>query len=178
MLRTEFDGEKILADFNLTVGELERARKFGLGDALRALQPVARREIGKATNLRSRSITRRVRIYPRRGRLWIGAGNAPLVTSYADVSIVPIRRRRRGELGEIPRAVVDRGSVLEGVFVRRINQVNVPLRGVRGTRSVEAVRRPYGPEAEQAFDKVVAAAPPIIDRAFRAAAERVIRARS
>ena len=178
MLRTEFDGEKILADFNLTVSELERARKFGLGDALKALRTVARDEVGKATNLRSRSVNRRVHIYPRRGRLWIGAGNAPLVTSYGDVKIAPIRRRRHGELGEIPRVVVDRGSVLEGVFVRTINQVNVPLRGVRGTRSVDAVRRPYGPEAEQAFDRVIAAARPIIDRAFRAAAERVIRARS
>lgn len=183
MIRAEFDGERALSDLQLTVKELETVRDRGLRDSLGRLRTLARKEVGEASSLKSTSITRRVRSYPRRGRLWIGAGRPyPLVTSFRDVQIRPSRRRRRGEQGDIPRVVVDRGTVLEGVFIKRINGVDLPFRqqriGGRPVRSVEAVRREYGPEAERAFRSVIRQAPAVIDRNFRGAAERVIRARN
>ena len=180
MFSAEFDGERALADLNLTRDELELARRRGLSRSLRLLRTVARRQLRDRTGLRPGSISRRVRIYPLRGKLWIGAGAAPLITSYADVKTVPIRRRRRGEQGDIPRAVIDRGVLLKGVFVRQTGEhKGIPFRVVPSyRRSLESVRRPYGPEAEQAWEKAIDLAPPIIDRAFREEAERVIRARS
>ena len=190
-----FEGDRAIADLNLTKSELELASKRAQGDALRAMQSLARKELGGASGLKARSVNRRVKRFVRRGRLWIGAGRPyPLLTSFRDVRIAPAPRRGRGGPG-----VVIEGERQPGIFVRRINGVPVPLRqarlprinapmlraGIRredvphrAVRSAEAVRRPYGPEAEAAFKRVIDATPRIIDKHFRASAERVIRARS
>ena len=171
------------SDLRLTAAEFRRAQGFAIADSLRALRTIARGEARKELDLRSRSVNRRVLSFPRRGRVWLGAGHEPLVTSFQSARLVPIRRARtvrgrrtRGRVDHTRRGVEFRGQRLEGVFVRTAGEYrNVPFRRVLG--SLEAVRAPVNDEMRRAFTRVQKQAPEVIDRIFVQRAERIVQKR-
>ncbi len=181
LLEIDLDSERVMDDLRLTQKELEQVQGFAVRDSVRTLRGIARKETSARTDLPRASINRRVLSFPKQSRVWLGAARNPLVTSFRATELVPIRRQRtvrgrtrKGKIDRSRKGVVFRGQRLKGVFVpTRGRYRGVPFRE-RDGGGVEPVGAPVHEEVRQAFDATADRATEVLERSFRASAERAI----
>ena len=182
MLNVEVD-TSVIEDLRLTERELKVAQQRAIGGSVRKLRTIGRRSVRRRIGLPARSANRRVLAFPRRGKVWLGANRVnPLSLSGSKLGS-PWRHRRYRKGSVRWGAVYYRGRRLPGAFAQRDRTYskrgkyikNIPFR--RRGRSLEVVTEDIAGEMQAAYNEVRAAAPQVIDREFRANAERVVRGR-
>ena len=169
MLDFDFPADRIRADQRVLAREIPTIQRRALSATIRAARQEAGRQMRQRSGLRPGSAARRVKSYPSRGRVWVGA-TPPQILSLMDARKVPTRGRGRP-------GVALGGRRLPGVFTApsvgggrvALRRNDPPARGV-GVYRLESY-----PPLEQAARRAILEARKRAGEVMPAEIERQIR---